>query len=106
MRIGLGHNWVANIYMYIYLLNQQELNETKVSGEYLKTVFSNFRAFFVLSFREWYFCRTRLEGKEWKGFRKLGVMRMRGYSDFSLKSSSISFLSIIQKMKIRSLKDA
>ena len=94
------------IYVYIYLLNQQELNETKVSGEYLKTVFSKFRAFFVLSSREWYFGRTRLEGKEWKGFRKLGVMRMRGYSDFSLKSSSISFLSIIQKMKIRSLKDA
>lgn len=104
MRIGLGHNWVANIYM----LNQQELNETKVRGEYLKTVFSKFRAFFVFVFffGEWYFCRTRLEGKEWKGFRKLGVMRMRGYSDFSLKSSSISFLSIIQKMKIRSLKDA
>ena len=94
------------IYVYIYLLNQQDLNETKVSGEYLKTVFSKFRAFFVLSSREWYFCRTRLEEKEWKGFRKLGVMRMRGYSDFSLKSSSISFLSIIQKMKIRSLKDA
>ena len=96
----------SQIYIYIYLLNQQELNETKVRGEYLKTVFSKFRAFFVLSFREWYFCRTRLEGKEWKGFRKLGVMRMRGYSDFSLKSSSISFLSINQKMKIRSLKDA
>lgn len=100
------------IYVYIYLLNQQELNETKVSGEYLKTVFSKFRAFFVLSSREWYLCRTRLEGKEWKGFRisdfgiSHGVMRMRGYSDFSLKSSSISFLSIIQKMKIRSLKDA
>ena len=95
----------SQIYIYIYMLNQQELNETKVRGEYLKTVFSKFRAFFVLSFREWYFCRTRLEGKEWKGFRKLGVMRMRG-SDFSLKSSSISFLSIIQKLKIRSLKDA
>ena len=50
MRIGLGHNWVANIYIYIYMLNQQELNETKVRGEYLKTVFSKFRAFFVFFF--------------------------------------------------------
>ena len=79
------------------MLNRQELSETKVRGEYLKTVFSKFRAFFVLSFREWYFCRTRLEGKEWKGFRKLGVMRMRGYSDFSLKSSSISFFKYYSK---------